>query len=110
MCVFTFLSVRSCRQQSGQVAAVAAFHERFGQSHQLIMVDESFSPGDFLDACDLDALSLFDDLPDLPWSNTTLANLTHALYSVTTIMDDEMEQEEWGITDDMVDNLIERVG
>ena len=50
------------------------------------------------------------DLPDLPWSNTTLANLVHCLYSVTSLMDDEMEQEEWGITDDMVDELVERVG
>lgn len=50
------------------------------------------------------------DLPDLPWSSTTLANLANDLYSVTTILDSETEQEEWGITDDMVDDLLERVG
>jgi len=50
------------------------------------------------------------DLPDLPWSNTTLANLANDLASVTGIIEDEIEQEKWGITDDMVDDLLERVG
>jgi hypothetical protein len=50
------------------------------------------------------------DLPDLPWSNTTLANLASDLATVTRIIEDEIEQENWGITDDMVDDLLERVG
>lgn len=41
-------------------------------------------------------------LPDLPWSNTTLGNLAHDLYSVASLLDDETEQEEWGITWEMV--------
>ena len=50
------------------------------------------------------------DLPDLPWSTTTLANLVNDLASVTRLIDDEMEQEEWGITDDMVDEICEFLG
>jgi hypothetical protein len=50
------------------------------------------------------------DLPDLPWSTTTLANLVNDLASVTRLIDDEMEQEEWGITDDMVDEICEVLG
>lgn len=51
-----------------------------------------------------------DDLPDLPWSDTTLANLAHALYAVSGLCDDEVAQENWGITDDMVDEILEGVG
>jgi len=46
------------------------------------------------------------DLPDLPWSSTTLANLASDLISVTRLIDDEIEQENWGITDEMIDDLI----
>lgn len=51
-----------------------------------------------------------DDLPDLPWTNTTLANLVHDLYAVSSLCDDEVAQENWGITDDMVDEILEGVG
>lgn len=48
-------------------------------------------------------------LPDLPWSNTTLANLVSDLYSVAQLMDDETEREEWGITDEVIDEVLEAV-
>lgn len=51
-----------------------------------------------------------EDLPDLPWTNTTLANLVHDLYAVSSLCDDELAQENWGITDDMVDEILEGVG
>ena len=51
-----------------------------------------------------------ENLPDLPWTNTTLANLAHDLYAVSSLCDDELERENWGITDDMVDEILEVVG
>lgn len=41
-------------------------------------------------------------LPDLPWSKTTLSHLCDDLYSVSSLLGDEVEQEEWGITWEMV--------
>ena len=51
-----------------------------------------------------------EDLRDLPWTNTTLANLAHDLYAVSSLCDDELARENWGITDDMVDEILEGVG
>ena len=48
-----------------------------------------------------------DNLPDLPWSRTTLANLYHDLCAVSRLCDDEVQQEEWGITDDTVDAVLD---
>lgn len=51
-----------------------------------------------------------DNLLDTPWSPTTLANLAHDLASVTSLIDNEIQQEEWGITDEMVDEVCEFLG
>ena len=46
------------------------------------------------------------NLPDLPWNNTVIANLYSDLMSVSRLCDDEIEQEKWGITWEMVDEMI----
>src|SRR3954452_23460499 len=52
-------------QEPEQVLAVAALLERAGQRDQPVVVDEAAPPGDLLDAADLPALPLLDDLHEL---------------------------------------------
>src|SRR5690606_4616779 len=46
--------------QSGEVLAVAARAQGFGQCQQLVVVDPAVLPGDLLRAADAQALALFD--------------------------------------------------
>lgn len=50
-----------------------------------------------------------ENLPEVPWSRTTLANLVYDLAAVSSLCDDELALEKWGITDDMVDEVLEVV-
>lgn len=50
------------------------------------------------------------NLPNLPWSSTTIGNLASDLAVVSGLCDSEVMQEEWGITDEMVDEILENVG
>src|SRR5690606_29741958 len=51
----------SIGEQPGEVVAVAALRERLGEFRQTCVVDPSRTPGDLLDASDLETLPLLDD-------------------------------------------------
>src|ERR1700753_951521 len=46
----------------GEIIAVSAFLQRFGQNHHLVPIDEAEPEGDFLEARDLHTLPLFQGL------------------------------------------------